>query len=119
MTARDFSSNCASYFGPWKNQGVRITVEAYLSRRAENYLDALWPLLRDSRNTSFGAPDMKALTDLHVEACDEMDRVTALRALDGVTKQITDGDEMLTREQSKAALEELERRLRAKVVTRG
>lgn len=70
MTTTEFLKACEDYFGRWQRTTVRVAVFEFLERRTPEYREVLWPLLRDGRNMTYGAPDIKALTDLHVEACD-------------------------------------------------
>ncbi len=80
MTVADFTRNCVDYFGDWRGWAVRKPLEVWLSRRGETYMDVLWPLVRDNRSVNYGPPDMKCVTDLHVDVCDRLDHLQAERA---------------------------------------
>ena len=86
MTVAEFLKASEDYFGRWQRITVRTAVQEFLSKRPPRYLDILWPLLRDSRSLNYGAPDMRSITDLHIEVCDRLE-VTASSARQAVPSQ--------------------------------
>jgi len=88
MTVKGFLSASEGHFGLWQRMTVKMAAEEWLSKRSPAYLDVLWPMLRDSRSVAYGAPDNKALTDLHVEVCDKLELAAGHALPVGVPKQL-------------------------------
>ena len=88
MTVKEFMKASEGHFGPWQRTVLKMSVADWLAKRSPAYLDIMWPLLRDGRAVAYGAPDNKALTDLHVEVCDRLDLDQAKTIPFGALKQI-------------------------------
>lgn len=92
MTTPEFMKACEDYFGRWQRITVKAAVSQFMQARNDYYRDELWILLRNGRTVAYGPPDVKAITDLHVEVCDALD----IRMMKNPPSALlTDGDDTL------------------------
>jgi hypothetical protein len=73
MTPAEFGQKLAKYFGEWKEEEHKRAVWGFVKTKSDQYLDAMYQLLMESRPPNFGAPSLFDIKEYHEEACNRMD----------------------------------------------
>jgi hypothetical protein len=74
MTAGGFVKQCTEYYGDWPRYTIGLQVKSWANTKSQSYLDAMWAMVRDNREASFGPPDLAFLNKHADEAARAMKR---------------------------------------------
>lgn len=116
MTAKEFGDKVARTWGRYDEATpeVRVIVWDYITKKSDRYLSALYAVLVEKRPPRYGPPALPDLREVHEEAVRRME----ILPVEQVVPQITDGEEVVSPEEWKREWEAIQRKLKAKEVSR-